>query len=92
MNTFKYDAEKVVLDKYTLFEEHRTRTVYNWLQYFSAETLRADLEKGGFVVEEVLGDVAGAPADPQAHELAVVARRREDEPGLHRRIRAQPGD
>jgi 2-polyprenyl-3-methyl-5-hydroxy-6-metoxy-1,4-benzoquinol methylase len=78
LNTFKYEAEKVVLDKYTLFEEHRTRTVYNWLQYFSVETLRAELESGGFVVEEVLGDVAGAAADPEAHELAVVARRRED--------------
>jgi 2-polyprenyl-3-methyl-5-hydroxy-6-metoxy-1,4-benzoquinol methylase len=36
-NTFKYKTEKVVLDKYALFEADRTRTVYNWLQYFSPE-------------------------------------------------------
>ena len=39
LNTFKYDEERLVLDKYTIVEESRTRTVYNWLQYFSPEAL-----------------------------------------------------
>jgi cyclopropane fatty-acyl-phospholipid synthase-like methyltransferase len=38
LNTFIYEQEKVVLDKYTLIEVSRARTVYNWLQYFSPET------------------------------------------------------
>ncbi|MHC4642270.1 MAG: class I SAM-dependent methyltransferase, partial [Planctomycetota bacterium] len=29
-NTFKYEIEKVVLDKYTIIEAGRTRTIYNW--------------------------------------------------------------
>ena len=39
-NTFKYEKEKVVLDKYTLIEAERSRIVYNWLQYFSHEGLQ----------------------------------------------------
>jgi len=75
LNTFRYEAEKVVLDKYTIVEEQRVRTIYNWLQHFSLEMLSAEIESGGLLVDEVLGDVAGKPMDPAAHEFAVVARR-----------------
>ncbi len=75
LNTFKYGAEKVVLDKYTIVEEERVRVIYNWLQYFAVETLKAELEDRGFGVNDVLGDVAGAPADPEACEFAMVAHK-----------------
>jgi 2-polyprenyl-3-methyl-5-hydroxy-6-metoxy-1,4-benzoquinol methylase len=75
LNTFKYRAEKVVLDKYTILEEQRVRVIYNWLQYFAVETLITELEDRGFVVNDVLGDVAGATVDRDGHEFAIVARR-----------------
>ena len=75
LNTFRYDAEKVVLDKYTIVEERRVRTIYNWFQYFSVAALSAELEDRGFVVNEVVGDVAGATVDPEAHEFAIVAQK-----------------
>jgi len=76
LNVFKYDDEKASLDKYTIVEEARMRVVYNWLQYFDPESLKRELEAGGFVMEEVLGDVAGAAYDADATEFAVVARGR----------------
>ncbi len=75
LNTFKYPVEKVVLDKYTIVEEERVRVVYNWLQYFDVDTLKAEIEGGGLVVDEVLGDVAGANWNPAAEEFAIVARK-----------------
>lgn len=75
LNTFKYPNEKVVLDKYTLFEAERTRVVYNWLQYFTADTLKADFQECGFVVEKLYSDVAGSPYRPGTEEFAVVARK-----------------
>jgi len=75
LNTFKYGSEHVVLDKYTIVEEQRVRAIYNWLQYFSVEALRAELEDCGFVVVDVLGNVAGASMDPEAHEFAMVAQK-----------------
>ncbi|UCD00283.1 MAG: class I SAM-dependent methyltransferase [Phycisphaerales bacterium] len=73
LNTFKYDRENVVLDKYTLIEAARTRTVYNWLQYFSPEALEGELAECGFLTEELLSDVAGSPFDPEADQFAVIA-------------------
>jgi len=75
LNTFKYESEKVVLDKYTIIEASRTRTVYNWLQYFSPEALEREFAACGFAVEKLYSDVAGSPFDPQSREFAVVANR-----------------
>jgi 2-polyprenyl-3-methyl-5-hydroxy-6-metoxy-1,4-benzoquinol methylase len=73
LNTFKYAEEKVVLDKYTLIEASRTRTVYNWLQYFSPETLEKEFVECGFAIEKLYSNVAGSPFDPESTEFAVVA-------------------
>jgi cyclopropane fatty-acyl-phospholipid synthase-like methyltransferase len=75
LNTFKYEEEKVVLDKYTLIEASRIQTVYNWLQYFSPEALEREFVECGFTIEELYSDVAGSPLDTDAKEFAVVARK-----------------
>jgi SAM-dependent methyltransferase len=73
-NTFKYEDDMVTLDRYTILEEGRSRVICNWLQYFSVETLRAELAGSGLVLEEIFADVAGADFDPAAPEFAIVAR------------------
>ena len=75
LNIFKYDREKVVLDKYTIVESVRTRTVYNWLQYFSPEALEKEFVECGFSIEKHYSDVAGTPYDSQASEFAVIAKK-----------------
>ena len=75
LNTFKYEKEKVVLDKYTIVEAGRTRTVYNWLQYFSPGVLESELMESGFKVEGFYSDVAGSPFGSENEEFAVVARK-----------------
>jgi SAM-dependent methyltransferase len=73
VNTFKYEEEKVLLDKYTIIEASRKRVVYNWLQCFSQESLRKEFEENGLTLEATHGDVAGAPIDPDSSVFAVVA-------------------
>jgi cyclopropane fatty-acyl-phospholipid synthase-like methyltransferase len=73
VNTFKYDNEHVILDKYTVIEERRKRTVYNWLQYFSEDSLRKEFEENEFRIEALYSDVAGKPLNPDSAELAVIA-------------------
>ena len=75
LNTFKYDEEKVVLDKYTIIELDRTRKVYNWLQYFAPEDLEKEFKEASFSVKEFYSDVAGSPYDRQSSEFAVVAEK-----------------
>jgi SAM-dependent methyltransferase len=74
-NTWKYEAEKVALEKYVIVEADRTSEYYNWFQHYDPESLTAELAAGGLVVETVLGDVAGAEYEPTAPEFAVVARK-----------------
>jgi len=75
LNSFKYDEQKVFLDKYTIVEANRTRTVYNWIQCFSAGSLRKEYVENGLEVEELYADVAGAAFSPESPEFAVVARK-----------------
>jgi len=75
LNTFKYDEEKVVLDKYTIIERDRTRKVYNWLQYFAPEDLEKEFIDAGFSVKGLYADVAGSPYDRKSSEFAVIAKK-----------------
>jgi len=74
LNTFKYDREKVTLDKYTIVEETRTRVIYNWLQYFSQNSLREEFEENRFKAVEFYSDVSGSAFSSDSPDMAVVAR------------------
>lgn len=75
MKTFSYGDEKVVLDKYTIIEPSRTVQVYNWLQYYSPETLKQEVGENGFQVEQLFSDVAGTPYEDNTDVIAVVLRK-----------------
>ncbi len=73
LNTFKYEEDKVILDKYTIIEPTRERTVYNWLKYFTPEEVEKDFAKAGFNIEKFYSDVVGTPFDINGPEFAVIA-------------------
>ena len=75
VNTFKYETEKVLLDKYTIIDASRTRVVYNWLQCYNQDTLQNEFETSGFEVENIYSDVAGKSITPDSAEIAIVARK-----------------
>lgn len=75
LSTFKYDEPRVVLDRYTIVEPHRTWCVDNWLQYFTREELAAEFAACGLKIIEWYGDVAGAPRGEEDLTMAVVACR-----------------
>jgi 2-polyprenyl-3-methyl-5-hydroxy-6-metoxy-1,4-benzoquinol methylase len=74
-NTFRYDEDKVVLDKYTIIEFEHTRQVYNWLQYFAPEDLEREFKEASLSVKEFYSDVAGSPDDRKSSEFAVIANK-----------------
>lgn len=73
--SFKYVDEKVSLDRYTIVEKDRQREIYNWLQYFTPESLEREALAAGLQVDELYGDVAGNPYAADATEFAVVMKR-----------------
>ena len=75
LNIFKYEKEKVTLDKYTIVEKSRTRVIYNWLQYFSRDSLRREFEDNGFEVKAFYSDVAGSAFTSDSPDMAIVAEK-----------------
>ncbi|UCD95458.1 MAG: methyltransferase domain-containing protein [Candidatus Zixiibacteriota bacterium] len=75
LNTFKYEEEKVILDKYTIIEKSRTREIYNWIQCFSRESIRKEFEGSGLQIIEFYSDVAGTPYRDDSTEIAIVAKK-----------------
>ena len=74
LNTFRYDEEKVVLEHYLIVERERQAEYFNWFQHYSLESLTAEVEAAGLVVDEAFGDVAGEAFDASLPEFAVVVR------------------
>ncbi|MBN1192081.1 MAG: class I SAM-dependent methyltransferase [Coriobacteriia bacterium] len=74
LNTFKYDEERLILDKYTIVERNRTRRVFNWLQCFTPAEIEMEFARCGLRVVERWGNVAGSHCDAGSTEFAVVAR------------------
>ena len=75
VNTFKYEKEKVLLDKYTIIEASRKRVVYNWLQCYSQDSLRDEFEESGFKVKAIYSDVAGKAFTSESAEIAIVVKK-----------------
>lgn len=75
VNTFKYDEEKVTLDKFTVIESERTRKVYNWLQYFAPDDLEREFVDAGFYIKGIYSDVAGKSYNEKSDEFAVIANK-----------------
>ena len=74
VNTFKYQKEKLILDKYTIIENDKTKHVYNWLQHFDPDSLEQELTDSGFTHVDYYKNVAGDKFDAQHTEFAVIAR------------------
>lgn len=73
-NTFKYDAEKVSLDKYTIVEAHRIWQVFNWMQYFDSSDIISELARNGFDAVEITYDFADSSTDGDETHFAVIAK------------------
>lgn len=75
--TFKYEVEKVILGKYIILEKDRDREIFNWLQCYSLDSLKNELQENGFEIVEHYSNVAGEPYKTDSMEIAVVARKKE---------------
>jgi SAM-dependent methyltransferase len=75
VTSFKYDDEKVSLDRYTIIQKNGQKEIHNWLQYFTPELLKREAQAAGLEIESILGDVAGNPYVETETEFAVVMKR-----------------
>lgn len=72
-NTFKYEKEKLILDKHTIVDAKGTKEIFNWLQCYTSPALEKELVEAGFRLRETYADVAGTPYREGTNEFAIVA-------------------
>jgi hypothetical protein len=75
LNTFRYEQDNVMLEKYTIVERGGVSEYLNWFQHYDLAGLTAEVERSGLVLERPVGDVAGEAFEETAPEFAVIARR-----------------
>jgi cyclopropane fatty-acyl-phospholipid synthase-like methyltransferase len=74
-DTFKYESEKLILDKHTIIAECSTKEIFNWLQCYSIHSLENELNACGLYISEVYSDVAGSPYRPGGKDFAIIAKK-----------------
>lgn len=70
---WKYAEEKVILDKYDIIEPQNVWQVFNWLQYFSQESLIREFSDCGLKISAWYDDAAGAPFTGENDVMSIVA-------------------
>ena len=70
-----YAEEQVCLDHYGIFEDGQDFEIFNWMQYFSAERLREEIEGAGFSNVELFGSLALEPVSDSGNEIGAIACR-----------------
>ena len=76
LNSFKYEDEKLLLDKYTIFEENGSiKEIYNWLQCFSKNSISSELAASDLKVIQYYSDVSGTPYQDDSLNMAVVIQK-----------------
>lgn len=75
INQFKYEAERITLDKYTIFTPQREFEIYNWLQHYDQQSLAAEFTANDLTITNWHANVAGDPLDPQSPTIAIVAQK-----------------
>lgn len=67
--------DDLFLDQYIVIESDGKISVYhNWFQEYSPDTIRSELETGGFEIVSLWGDLTGTPYTPDSEWIGIVAR------------------
>ncbi len=72
--SFVYPEERLTLDRFLIVEPSQSWQIFSWAQSFTPESLTAELNTAGFEVEQMVGDLAGAPLQPESDLIGVIAR------------------
>lgn len=69
-----YPDEAIGLDRYMIVAPDRSFQVYNWMQYYTPETISAEVLAAGYSSAEIADFATGGPWPGGATAFAVIAR------------------
>jgi len=69
-----YPEEHLSLDRFIIVEPNETWQIFNWFQYFTPESLQAELTAAGFVVDQMVAGLTGETLKADSDLIGVIAR------------------
>lgn len=70
---FLYVHDHLSLERYIIIEPDESWQVFNWFQYFTPDSLAAELGSAGFAPDLMLGGLSGMPLASDSELIGVVA-------------------
>lgn len=71
--TFVYPEHSLSLDRYLIVQPSETWEIFNWTQHFSPAGIEAELRHAGFKIDQMAGDLTGAPLEPESDLIGIIA-------------------
>jgi len=71
--SFIYEDEKISLDRYLIIEPTSKWEIFNWFQYFSAETISRELKNAGFNATWIGNGLSDAPVINDSNTMGIIA-------------------
>jgi hypothetical protein len=64
------------LDRYLIIEPKDTWEISNWMQHFTPESLKTELNHAGFEVEVMSDSLTGEKLKPDSEVIGIIARKK----------------
>ena len=71
--SFIYEDQRLVLDRYIIIEPKNTWQIFNWIQHFTPQMIKTELQAAGFAVVNMSGDLTGASLSEDSDFIAIIA-------------------
>ncbi len=71
--SFVYQDQRLSLDRYVIVEPNETWQVYNWFQYYTPESIEAELQETGFTITKMVGDLTGERLTADGDLVGIIA-------------------
>lgn len=72
--SFIYPEEHLSLDRYIIVEPNETWQIFNWFQYFTPDSIQAELKEAGFKVNKMVGDLSGVSLKQDGDLIGIIAK------------------
>jgi SAM-dependent methyltransferase len=70
-----YPKERLTLDRYLIVEPEEAWQIFNWLQYFTPQSIEEELSGTGFEVDLMSGGLSGEPMKTDGDFIGIIANR-----------------
>lgn len=75
-NVYKYEKEKVILDKNTVIEKNNTFTIHNYLKCYELDEIINELVENEFILADFYSDIKGTEYNELSKSITLIVKKK----------------